>query len=45
MQEALTSRQESTSRYLIERSFCGDRSAQDVAAAIIQVHCSDGGRQ
>lgn len=38
MNSNMTSYQETVSRYTIERSFTGDRSAQDVAAALVRAH-------
>lgn len=39
MNQSMTSYPESASRYRIERSFSGERSAQDVVAALIRAHC------
>lgn len=38
MNSDMTSYQETVSRYTVERSFTGDRSAQDVVAALVKAH-------
>ena len=38
MNPNMTSYQETVSRYTIERSFSGDRNAQDVVAALVKAH-------
>lgn len=38
MNSDLTSYSETTSRYHIDRSFAGERTAQDVVAALVKAH-------
>ena len=38
MNPNLTSHPETTSRYHIDRSFSGERTAQDVVAALVKAH-------
>ena len=43
MNPNLTNRPETASHYRVDRSFAGERTAQDVVVALVKAHSCDGG--